>query len=336
MTAARAVAALALASAALAGAARGAETRDLEVCRIAFGSCNRHDAPQPMWDAVLAAAPQLWVWTGDIVYGDTEDMGLLRAKYELQKSRPEYRRLARSCAVIGIWDDHDYGQNDGGRDYGPRAESQQLLLDFLDVPADSPRRARAGAYGAYLYGTGERRVKVLLLDARYHREDPGPEADVLGAEQWLWLERELAALDAEVTFVVSGIQVVPEEHRYEKWADFPRARARLFDLVRRTRAPGVVFVSGDRHIAEISRLDAEVAGYPLYDLTASGLTHSWRSFPGEPNRQRVSGVLADLNYGLVEIDWSASPPALELQVRDRQDAVRCRQRVALPVLAPPP
>lgn len=312
----------------------GAATPEGDLTRIAFGSCSRHDAPQPMWSAIVDAEPDLWIWSGDIVYGDTEDMQVLGAKYELQKSRPEYRRMLTAFEIIGIYDDHDYGVNNGGREYGSRAESQRLLLDFLDVPSDSPRRRRAGAYGVYAYGAGDRRVKVLLLDTRYHRDPPSADGDVLGDAQWEWLERELTAGDAAVHVIVSSIQVVPEDHRYEKWSNFPAARRRLFDLVRRSGAPGVVFVSGDRHIAEISRLDPDDGGYPLYDITSSGLTHSWSSFPGEPNRHRLGEVFAGLHYGLLELDWDAQPPALELQIRDRHNRVRCRQRVSLSVLAP--
>ncbi len=46
------------------------------ISRIAFGSCAGQDQPQPIWEAVLAQDPQLWIWAGDNIYGDTEDMEL--------------------------------------------------------------------------------------------------------------------------------------------------------------------------------------------------------------------------------------------------------------------
>ena len=297
--------------------------------RIAFGSCNKHDSEQPMWQVILQHEPDVWIWTGDIVYGDTEDMALLRSKYEAQKAQPDYARLATTCDVIGIWDDHDYGLNNGGKEYPRRAESQQLLLDFLDVPPDSPRRAQAGAYGSHLYGSGDEQVLIILLDARYHRDPPGENADVLGAEQWSWLEEQLTTSQARLNIIASSIQILSAEHKYEKWANFPKARERLLDLVRTSGARGVVFISGDRHLAEITRLDSP-GHEPLYDVTSSGLTHSWTSFPGEPNSLRVGSVFHQLNFGMLTIDWRPEPAVVDLQILDIRGAVVRTERLYAP------
>nr|WP_254448622.1 alkaline phosphatase D family protein [Spirosoma rhododendri] len=119
---------------------------------IAFGSCSRQSLPQPLWDDIVAAKPDLWIWLGDNIYGDSESMDTLRAKYALQKSNPIYQQLRQSTPILGVWDDHDYGVNDGGKEYPRRRESQQVMLDFLDVPANDPRRTQEGAYSAQTFG----------------------------------------------------------------------------------------------------------------------------------------------------------------------------------------
>lgn len=325
-----------LALAACAGPSAGTAPRadaNAPVTRIAFGSCSRETLPQPLWRQVAAARPDVWVWLGDNIYGDTSDMAVMRAKYARQKGHPDYQTLLARTRVIGTWDDHDYGLNDGGKEFTARAASQQALLDFLDEPADSPRRLRAGVYESYTYGPAGRQVKVILLDTRYHRDAPGPDGDVLGEEQWAWLERELRGSRAQVHLIGSGIQVVAEDHRFEKWANFPAARARLFRLVGETRAPGVVFLSGDRHIAEVSRVSGTAAGYPLYDVTSSGLTHTWRERWEEVNRHRVGENVIALNYGLLHVDWDAR--ALRFEVRDTTNAVRLARTIPLAELEPP-
>lgn len=98
--------------------------------RIAFGSCNRAEKAQPVWPAVLQFRPQLWIWSGDIIYADTTDMVRMAHLYQQQKTQPDYQKLLACCRVIGTWDDHDYGRNDGGRDYPRKIDSQRLLLDF--------------------------------------------------------------------------------------------------------------------------------------------------------------------------------------------------------------
>lgn len=301
---------------------------------IAFGSCNQVHYPQPLWESILSLKSDMWIWLGDSVYADTQDIGKMRALYETQARHRGYAKLTRATRVVGTWDDHDFGVNDGGRKYPKRAESQQAFLDFIGEPAGSARRAQEGLYTSYTLGSGAQSVKVILLDERYHRDDPGPEGDVLGAAQWAWLEEQLRQSPSSIHLVGSSSQVVPEDHRYEKWANFPRARARLFRLLAATRAPGVIVLSGDRHMAEISRIEAEPLRYPLWEVTSSGLTHCWKKGTGEPNRHRRGELLTALNFGLVEVDWKDGG-SVRLSVIDLSGERRLKEQVELRALMPP-
>lgn len=313
--------------------------------RVAFGSCNHEGDEQPMWSAISRQNPDLWIWLGDNIYADTENMAAMDSMYAVQRRNPGYRAFASTTPVIGTWDDHDYGANDAGRTYPKRDSSQHLFLDFMDVPDDHPRRMRRGVYSAHTYGPPGRRVKIILLDTRYHRDPlqpdttteqryrPNSTGDILGAAQWRWLEDQLRTSDAQVHLIGTSIQAVPQDHPWEKWANFPAARARLFRTLRQYNTPGVVLISGDRHIAELSRHDDALA-YPLYEMTASGLTHSYDSFKGEPNRHRVGDPFTRLNYGLISIDWAADPAVLHLSVRDRDNTVQIEQVIPLSDLQP--
>lgn len=317
---------------------------DSVLTRIAFGSCNHQDREQPLWPVIQAAEPDLWIWLGDNIYADTENIAAMDSMYARQRRVPGYRALRARVPVIGTWDDHDYGANDAGRSYPKRDSSQMLFLDFLDVPRDHPRRDRAGVYSAHVYGPPGRRVKVILLDTRYHRDPitrdplseqryyPNPDGDILGPEQWAWLERELQSSDAQIHLIGTSIQAIAREHPWEKWANFPQARDRLLDVIQRSGAPGVLLLSGDRHLAELSRLD-DAVDYPLYDLTASGLTHH-ASFERERNQHRVGPLIADLNFGLLEIDWTARPVTLRLSIRGRAGEARLMHTLRLSDLQP--
>ncbi|MGY6743476.1 MAG: alkaline phosphatase D family protein [Cecembia sp.] len=279
---------------------------------ISFGSCNKHDLPQPLWNPIMADNPNVWIWLGDIVYGDTHNMDLLEEKYNIQKDLLDYRRLRLNTSVIGIWDDHDYGINDGGKYFAQKAASQERLLDFLDEPADSPRRKQEGAYASYSYGIGNNSVKVILLDTRYHRDTlykedrkylPNFEGSMLGELQWAWLEKELKNSTARINIIASGIQVIPTEHPFEKWANFPNERERLLNLIASSKARNPVLISGDRHIAEISLLKDQRFPNGLYEITSSGLTHTWSNYREEYNPYRIGNLIASLHYGTVNFDW---------------------------------
>jgi alkaline phosphatase D len=304
------------------------------ITRIGLGSCNRQDAPQPQWSILNQHNLDLWLWLGDNIYADTEDMEIMRSKYDEQFNREDYAEFRKAVPVVGTWDDHDYGENDSGKWYPKKRESQRLLLDFLEEPDHSPRRSRDGAYAAYTFGPPARQVKFILLDNRYFADKPGPEADILGESQWDFLHTELNASTAQFTFVGSGTQVLALDQRFENWGNFPQSRRRLLEMIRESRTGGVILLSGDRHIHEISVVNDESVRYPLIDFTASGLTHSYSSLKAERNRYRVGPLLSEPGFALIVIDWEQKNPTVSLQARDMNDNIRLRLDMSLSSLQP--
>jgi len=278
---------------------------DRPLTKIALGACNRQSLPQPMWDVIEAQKPDLWIWMGDNIYGDTRDMDVLKGKYDQQFNQPEYAEFREVTPILGTWDDHDYGENDSGSWYKPKAESRDLALRFMEVPESDERWAREGLYGAYDFGPEDEQVRVILIDDRYfasHAREP--DSELLGEAQWKWLQEQLLESKAQINLIVSGIQVLPEDHKYEKWANFPVSRDRLFKFLQDNDIPGVIFASGDRHIHEFSLKNDGHTDYPLLELTSSGMTHSWGDrFPGEKNRYRAGPVYPGKGFGLLTIDW---------------------------------
>ncbi|HNM16033.1 MAG TPA: alkaline phosphatase D family protein, partial [bacterium] len=197
--------------------------------RIAFGSCNKTFLPQPLWEPIMATQSDLWMWLGDIVYGDRGGVDTLRWMYAYQKSLPGYAALRKQIPVVGVWDDHDYGVNDGGIEYEHKEETQRMLLDFLDEPADSPRRLQEGVYTSYRFVKNDTRIKLILLDERSFREEARAGKDILGEKQWQWLHEELFSDTAEVTLIASSSQVIPNDNYAfnEVWQDYPASREKL-------------------------------------------------------------------------------------------------------------
>ena len=329
--------------------------------RIAFGSCADAGRSQPIWDAILARQFDLFVFLGDNIYGDTRDMAVLRAKYAQLAAQPGFARLRAETPVVAIWDDHDFGEDDAGGDYPLKDESRRIFLDFWDEPAGSPRRDRDGVYASYVFGPPGKRVQVILPDLRYNRtpltkldlggaayetwakarlaaglevpgpyaRNPDPKATLLGERQWQWLERQLE-VPAEVRLFGSSLQVLADFTGWEAWVGFARDHQRLIDLIRRTNANGVVFLSGDTHYAELSKLDVNVP-YTLWNLTSGGLTEEW-PIP-TPNANRVSEVLPEANFGFIEIDWQGPSTHLTLGIVDAAGKTRMSWDIALASLA---
>jgi len=329
--------------------------------RIAFGSCANEHRPQPIWDAINEMKPQLFIFTGDNVYADSPDPTKIKASYDKLAEVPGFAALRESVPVIATWDDHDYGKNDAGAEFEGKEAAKEAFMDFFKTPEDSPIRKRGGIYDAKIFGPEGKRVQVILLDTRWFRgpirkmtkeelraaraeagkkvgrylPDEESNSSVLGEEQWNWLVEELKK-PAELRLLVSSIQVIPNEHGWEKWGNLPRERKKLFDTIR-DNARHVIILSGDRHSSEISLLPPETDGgpfYPLYEVTASGLNQT--GLPDEPNRCRVAGdsLYNQPNFGWIEVDWSQEDPSIKLEIRDVEGKVVREVQTTLNTLKP--
>lgn len=318
--------------------------------RIGVASCCDQTQPQPLWDAVLAEAPERMVFAGDNVYASRQpfDIAELRAAYAVQARIGNFQRLRARVPHSAIWDDHDYGLNDGGAGFVHQQASKDAFLDFWAVPASDERRTRGGLHHAAWVQQDGRRVQLIVLDTRWWRSAlkptdqrgaPGkerylPDADpaktMLGAEQWAWLAQRLRE-PADGHVVVSSIQLLAEGHGFERWGNLPLERERFFRSVRDSRARGVVLVSGDRHIGGLYHHTGPEAGYPMWEMTSSGVTHPWER-ADEPGPNRVGPLVRERHWGLVEFDFAAGE--LTLSLRGESNRVLHEHTVPLAALQP--
>jgi alkaline phosphatase D len=323
------------------------------VSRIAFGSCCHQDKPQPIWDTIVATKSDVFILLGDNIYADTTDMAVMRAKYAKLAAQPGFAKLRESATLLATWDDHDYGINDAGAEFAKRVESKEEFLHFLDEPENSPRRTHDGVYASYVFGPEHSRVQVILLDTRTFRgplkrdaaaaaqnkvryvPNPDESATMLGDAQWKWLEEQLR-VPADVRIIGSSVQVLAAEHGFEKWSNLPHEQKRLYDLIRTTKAGGVVFISGDRHRGEISCDQSSGIGYPIYDVTSSSLNSPLKPEP-DPNPLRCGEQYHDANFGVIEIDWDrAGGAGLRMAICDVSGKRVVEERVAVRDLQPNP
>ena len=286
-------------------------TAQISAQTIAFGSC--HKVNDPNSDLILTSIadqnPDAFIWLGDIVYGKDGNPKHLSKRFQKLKSKSSYQNLLQSTAVYGIWDDHDYGLNNAGRDYQHKERSRADLFAFLNIPEKNPAYQRNGAYQSYDL---TQKIKLILLDNRYFKSeyapkpynDPYPldyEGTILGKQQWEWLENLLKSSTADVHLIASGIQVLSPNHRFEKWLNYPNEYSRLIGLLQTYTVKNPIVLSGDRHMSELSKKDI---GYTnLYDITSSGMTEALRLNLLENNPYRLGKAVGVNNYALLSIDW---------------------------------
>lgn len=263
--------------------------------KILFGSCLNQDKPLNILEQIYHEKPDSFIFLGDNVYGDTETetMDALKQAYEVADKFLDRNSLGE---IHAIWDDHDYGRNDGGSDYPHKKNAEALFLDFWKVPINDVRRQREGIYYATLKQIGDVKLQMIFLDTRYFRSQlkkspikfssrftqyvptQDKEATLLGRAQWVWLEKQLAK-SADIRIIASSIQVLASNHGWEKWSNFPAERKKLISAIKTRNGGDILLISGDRHFSALYEMPGAAINSEnsLVEFTSSSLNNSWKS-----------------------------------------------------------
>lgn len=312
--------------------------------KIAIGSCRDEDKAAPILAQIAARNPNLFLAIGDNVYASdaTNDASLpeLRGAYQRLSEQSDFQAFASRVPILAIWDDHDFGRNDGGGDFGFKTSAETIFEHYWGAAAGDAR-TREGNYHAHTYGPAGQRVHIIMLDTRSFRtpltrsdqpDSPGKERymsstatgqSMLGEAQWAWLATQLRQ-PADIRIVVSSIQVLSDAHGWEAWRQLPAEQARLFATIRQSGAKGVVLASGDRHLAALYR-QGGLLPYPVFEVTGSPLNLSYRDENPEMASNQIGAAFARENFGEIAIDWQGK--SLALRVIDNSGSVAREQVV---------
>ncbi|GAB5415313.1 MAG: hypothetical protein Cons2KO_29160 [Congregibacter sp.] len=308
------------------------------VSRFAFGSCFKASrGGHEIWGAIQATNPAFFVFAGDTLYPEKDDTSAalpeLKAAYAALAKLDSFARFRMVTPVYPIWDDHDFGRNDGGGDYPFRRESEALFESQWGLADDDPRVAREGLYFSRVFGGEGKRLQLIVLDTRSFRSplrpspdrgkpgreryvpDDTPDKTMLGATQWDWLAETLRK-PADFRVLVSSVQVLADGHGWEGWRQLPKERERLLGLLGAVDDAPLLLLSGDRHIAGFYEQPTE-DGATLLEFTSSALNNPigfpFRRFAlAEAGPRRLGEPYGEANFGSIAIDWDAQSYVLEL------------------------
>ncbi|MEL7540473.1 MAG: alkaline phosphatase D family protein [Pseudomonadota bacterium] len=319
-------------------AGKSLPAEDAVITRVLLGSClDEEKGPSAAMMSLASEPADLFLMVGDNVYGDRDGRSYIGNQPNLDEvqesftdlaAREDFQTVRQNTAMMVAWDDHDYGANDSGKEFPFRGFAERIHEVFWGLE-DEDVGQWPGTYYARTFGPEGQRTQVIMLDTRFFRSTltptddwgakgkerylPAPSGsmqDMLGAAQWTWLENQLRQ-PADIRLVASSVQVMPTTHGWEAWSALPDERQRLFDLIKRTQATGVVFLSGDRHSAFIYEEDG-VLPYAAHELTSSSLNVAFATETEEMDARQVGAGFPPENYGAIEIDWDARAIALKI------------------------
>jgi alkaline phosphatase D len=273
------------------------------------------------------------LWLGDNVYfrePEWTSLEAMSARYRAYRAMPELRWLARTGSHLAIWDDHDFGPNDSDGSFTMKGAALEAFKRYWVNPSYGLPRV-PGVFGMATLGD----VDFFLLDNRFHRYPnrypPTPEKAMFGAAQLEWLKQALVSSRATFKVVAAGGQLWNRANRFEAFASYPAEQKALADWLLEQKIPGVLFLTGDRHLGGLWRVERPGA-YPLYEFTSSPLTAGAFANPPQEERdnpQLVPGTLVtQRNFGMVRVSGPRNDRALTLEAYAADGRLLWQRRIA--------
>lgn len=271
-----------------------------------------------IFQTIAAQQPDLMLWIGDNTYmreGDWNSRGGMMHRYSHTRSLPEMQKLLHTAQHYATWDDHEYGPNDSDRSFWNKELSAEAFRTFWPMPS----QPLGGGPVTSTFSWGD--CQFFMLDNRWFRA-PNNSSDssreFLGEEQINWLMDALTSSRANFKIIVCGGQILNDARVYENYAQYPVERRKFLDRLTAANIPGLFFVSGDRHHAELSKLNRP-GKYPLYDLTTSPLTAGIHNPGKEANTLRVPNTMFNgHNFALLRFSGTAKDRVMTIALKDNR------------------
>ena len=253
-------------------------------------SCVSKADTAPVWEEIGRLSPDLLCLSGDTPYIDTSKLEDVRRKHRALLNEAPLASLARRTPVVGIWDDHDFGLNNGnGRNLQDgKAATRKAFVEYR-----AHRSYGNGSEGVY-HKTDLGAIEIFHLDPRwFSQSEPSPispgKPSCFGKDQWAWILKSLK--ESKAPFKVLSMGAIWQDKKNSETDDmftYWYERDALLDFIRRERIDGIILHGGDIHVSRYLLHPGRV-GYDLHDFIMS---------PGH-NR-----IIPSLNVYHPSLEWS--------------------------------
>ena len=288
-----------------------------EILTLGFGSCLHQDRSMAILKTIEKKELDLFMFIGDNVYGDQKDGELDKLIRTYKQQYNNLENFLKNVSTEFIWDDHDFGLNDGGSDYRYKDRAKELFLETWKIPSQDPRRLRDGLYFDKMIEKNGLKVHLIFLDNRTFKsewkltdefnkegkeryvEDFDPDKTLLGKKQWQWLKDKLNE-DSNIKIILSSLQILSLGHGWESWDKLPLERERLFNLIDESNVSNLFIFSGDRHRGGFYSFKTD-DNNDIYEFTSSSLNLPIPFNTEEKGPLRIGSTYRKANFGVVRI-----------------------------------
>lgn len=286
-----------------------------------------------IWDELQKRKPEYILMIGDNVYADRESTGgAINSTPETIWNRYVETRLALPfffqqylVPVHTLWDDHDYGKNDGDSTFEHKVAAQEVFETFSAQQMGEETWEKGHGVGGLL-SLGD--FNLYFLDGRSFRE-PGTEGKELGTEQTNWLLKSLKD-ESQPSFVIKGDQFFGGYHAFESYEGRHPEDFNKFVTALRSIGTPITFLSGDRHLSEIMQFPRSLFGLPTFEITSSPM-HA-KTFSGSSSTKNPWRVVVDdanMNFTMIDNVAKDNHWFLDVESVDENGKVLYRRELAV-------
>lgn len=262
------------------------------------------------------------IWLGDNWYTREVDFytrwGMnYRASHD--RATPVLQKFMASMPQYSIWDDHDYGPDNSGKEFILKDESRKVFMNYSLNPS-------YGEDGKGIYSViGYSDVDVFLTDDRFFRSQdempdsmngkPNTAKTYFGKMQMEWLKNALLYSKATFKVIATGSQVLNPFSTAECMKAYSAEYYDLMNFLEEQKIKGVLFFTGDRHHSEVIKQE-RFGLYPLYDITTSPITAGVSKVRGAElnNPARMSGTLVEeQNFAKVTVSGKKNERVMKVE-----------------------
>ena len=328
------------------------QTLDLNSSSLVFAaaSCmddrwNKKEQDQ-MWTELFSKNPQMIFLIGDNVYADkymkghykNEDEDKYIQALSMEHFWSRYVETIQTLAlykqkhltpILAVWDDHDYGQNNGDRHFKHRRPMQKLFRDFFYTHFEEKHFFQGPGLSFALKTKSQ---NFFFMDNRSFQSQDSA-GSLWGNQQEKWLLEGLNQTHSP-GWIINGTQMIGRHHPFEAFeTKFPNNFKEMMEKIKTAKSP-VIFLSGDRHIGELSDFSRALSWpYPTYEITTSPI-HA-KIYPKSKdlnfnkNPHILHHIANKLNYAMIESKGEKKKLSVQIKIYGKNNTLLLSRKLTV-------
>lgn len=278
--------------------------------RLAVVACTSNMRLKTTLENTVAQGPlNACLALGDSSYNDGAfTLEEFRLKWRESMMSDGWQAMRQSTSLIATWDDHEFTNNFNPETVDPElfAHARKAFFEYMPMRTKKLGRVwRKIAFG--------KTADVFVLDCRTERKPSTlktAEATYISIEQLSWLKSELQNSRARFKLLMNSVPIgdfpsLFDVARDDRWEAYESQRREILTFIDDNSIAGVLWVSGDFHMASLGRVSNEGPGMGQTEILVGPGAQRGNPLAQLPQAPQFAWASNEENCALLEFNPSA-------------------------------